>query len=185
MPLTRFIDIEQNLDLLANGITFNRGSARDLIAEFLSRNSCGTGGDCGCGPMNITELLSTQTERCEAETTKLHRLPVLQDTATCSSDDEANTARLAESFFRRALTQDLSPADVFRITITSFMDSFNFDLRALMKSCVHHLLPSGHLIPFCAYNNLYRDGHVPLPSLNDVAAREMRAATDRRTTSAT
>ena len=34
-----------------------------------------------------------------------------------------------------------------------------------MKSCVHHLLPSGHIIPFSAYNVLYRDGHVPLPPL--------------------
>jgi len=74
-----------------------------------------------------------------------------------------------ESFFSRASALDLSPADVFRITITSFMDAFNFDIRALMKSCVHHLLPSGHLVPFCAYNLLYRDGRVPLPPLTGVA----------------
>ena len=73
--------------------------------------------------------------------------------------------QLAASFFRRAVTEDLSPADMFRITTTSFMDAYNFDIRQLMKSCVHHLLPTGHLIPFCAYNVLYRDGHVPLPSL--------------------
>ncbi len=34
-----------------------------------------------------------------------------------------------------------------------------------MKCCIHHVLPSGHVIPFCAYNVLYRDGHVPLPPL--------------------
>jgi hypothetical protein len=28
-------------------------------------------------------------------------------------------------------------------------------------------LPSGHVVPFCAYNTLYRDGHVPLPALKD------------------
>jgi hypothetical protein len=28
-------------------------------------------------------------------------------------------------------------------------------------------LPSGHVVPFCAYNTLYRDGHVPLPPLAD------------------
>jgi 7,8-dihydro-6-hydroxymethylpterin dimethyltransferase len=27
------------------------------------------------------------------------------------------------------------------------------------------VLSSGHVIPFCAYNVLYRDGHVPLPGL--------------------
>jgi 7,8-dihydro-6-hydroxymethylpterin dimethyltransferase len=34
-----------------------------------------------------------------------------------------------------------------------------------MKCCVHHTLPSGHVIPFCAYNVLYREGHVALPAL--------------------
>ena len=34
-----------------------------------------------------------------------------------------------------------------------------------MKCCLAHLLPSGHVVPFCAYNTLYRDGHVPLPPL--------------------
>jgi hypothetical protein len=31
---------------------------------------------------------------------------------------------------------------------------------------VHHILPSGHVVPFCAYNVLYRTGHVPLPTLD-------------------
>ena len=57
---------------------------------------------------------------------------------------------------------------MFRITTTSFMDAYNFDIRQLMKSCVHNVLPTGHLIPFCAYNVLYREGHVPLPPLTRV-----------------
>lgn len=161
IPLTRFIDVENHLDLLANGVTFNRASARSLIADFLSRRACGgDGGDCGCGPM-LPESLSN----ARAEGSAALSLPVVR------SAEETEIASSAESFFRRALAQDLSPADVFRITITSFMDAFNFDLRALMKSCVHHLLPSGHLIPFCAYNLLYRDGRVPLPPLADAARR--------------
>ena len=75
-------------------------------------------------------------------------------------------ARLAEEFFTRAVQQDLGVPDVFRITITNFLDAYNFDVRRLMKCCTHHVLPSGHIIPFCAYNVLYRDGHVPLPRLN-------------------
>jgi hypothetical protein len=38
-----------------------------------------------------------------------------------------------------------------------------------MKCCTHHVLPSGHVIPFCAYNVLYRNGHVPLPELIQLA----------------
>ncbi len=34
-----------------------------------------------------------------------------------------------------------------------------------MKCCLAHILPSGHIVPFCAYNTLYRDGFVPLPPL--------------------
>src|SRR5205807_682607 len=75
---------------------------------------------------------------------------------------------LATEFFTRALTEQLSPADVFRITITSFLDAYNFDVRRLMKCCIHHVLPSGHVVPFCAYNVLYREGHVVLPALKQV-----------------
>ena len=72
---------------------------------------------------------------------------------------------LAAEFFERAMAQDLSPRDVFRITITSFLDAYNFDVRRLMKCCIHHVLPSGHVVPFCAYNVLYRPGHATLPPL--------------------
>lgn len=150
-PLTRFIDIGNHLNLLANGITFNRGSARDLIANFLSRQSCGCAGECApVLPGPTPRPLPGEAAPGERPTTP---------------EDQARIERVAASFFARCLRQDLSPADVFRITTTSFMDPYNFDLRQLMKSCVHHLLPSGHLIPFCAYNVLYRDGHVPLPEL--------------------
>jgi hypothetical protein len=80
-------------------------------------------------------------------------------------DSEAKSAR---EFFSKAADQTLNQSDLLRVTITSFMDAYNFDVRQLMKSCVHHLLPTGHLIPFSAYNVLYRNGHVPLPPLMDV-----------------
>jgi len=72
---------------------------------------------------------------------------------------------VAIEFFSRAVAQTLGAEDVFRITITSFLDAYNFDVRRVMKCCTHHVLPSGHVIPFCAYNVLYREGHVPLPLL--------------------
>ena len=52
-----------------------------------------------------------------------------------------------------------------------------------MKCCLAHLLPSGHVVPFCAYNTLYRDGHVPLPPLagrrrrGTCASRRLAAST--------
>ena len=58
---------------------------------------------------------------------------------------------------------------MFRVTLTAFLDAHTFDTRRVMKCCLAHLLPSGHVVPFCAYNTLYRDGHVQLPPLADAA----------------
>jgi uncharacterized radical SAM superfamily Fe-S cluster-containing enzyme len=71
----------------------------------------------------------------------------------------------SDEFFRNILDLNVGAENLFRITITSFLDAYNFDIRRVMKCCTHHVLPSGHVIPFCAYNVLYRDGHVPLPPL--------------------
>jgi 7,8-dihydro-6-hydroxymethylpterin dimethyltransferase len=76
----------------------------------------------------------------------------------------------ASQFFLKTMTQTINPRDMFRITTTSFMDAWNFDIRQLMKECVHFVLPSGHIIPFSAYNVLYRNGKVPLPELQQVPA---------------
>jgi hypothetical protein len=65
---------------------------------------------------------------------------------------------------------------VFRMTTTSFMDAYNFDVRQEMKACVHFVLPSGHVVPFSAYNLLYRTGRVPLPPLERAANRTSNAA---------
>jgi uncharacterized radical SAM superfamily Fe-S cluster-containing enzyme len=46
----------------------------------------------------------------------------------------------------------------FGIQVHGFMDEYTFDVKRLMKCCVHELLPDGRAVPFCAYNNLgYRD----------------------------
>jgi uncharacterized radical SAM superfamily Fe-S cluster-containing enzyme len=46
----------------------------------------------------------------------------------------------------------------FGIQVHGFMDEHTFDLKRLMKCCIHELLPDGRAVPFCAYNNLgYRE----------------------------
>ncbi|MCI0457217.1 MAG: radical SAM protein [Gemmataceae bacterium] len=77
-----------------------------------------------------------------------------------------------DEFVVKALAEKLGGSDVFRITLTAFLDVHNFDTRRVMKCCLAHLLPSGHVVPFCAYNTLYRDGHVPLPPLADAHRAE-------------
>jgi hypothetical protein len=148
LPLTRFIDARNHLEILANGITFTRNRARQLIEQYLGKLTCGNG---ACAPI-VGE----------------------PGPAALAALEDPEVAPLANEFLRRALEERLSPADVFRITITSFLDAYNFDVRRLMKCCIHHVLPSGHIIPFCAYNVLYREGHVVLPALKTVQRERER-----------
>lgn len=47
--------------------------------------------------------------------------------------------------------------NLFRIIIMQFMDSYNFDVRAIKKSCVHIVHKDGRVIPFETMNLFYRD----------------------------
>lgn len=147
LPLARIIDFEKHLDLLAGRITFDRQRAKRLLEEFLQSAECGLSGS------HLGGLSGTAEHRFD--------LPAVVGQSTAQAD------ALASEFLHKALTETLAPEDMLRVTTTSFMDAYNFDVRQLMKSCVHHVLPSGHIIPFSAYNVLYRDGHVPLPPLRN------------------
>ncbi len=47
---------------------------------------------------------------------------------------------------------------IFMLNVTGFMDAHTFEVRRLMKCCIHELLPDGRLVPFCAYNTVgYRE----------------------------
>ncbi|MCC6491731.1 MAG: radical SAM protein [Pirellulales bacterium] len=172
LPLARFVDLVNHLDLLSGRITFDRQRARKLIADYLSRLACG--GDCGCG----TVSLGASQEAYPGRSTSGRSDPSSTDNGAIGSSprplveprlgsrqNAAADRSLAEEFFQRALLEDLAPEDVFRITTTSFMDAYNFDVRQEMKACVHFVLPTGHIVPFSAYNILYRPGHVALPPL--------------------
>ncbi|ALM09525.1 MAG TPA: radical SAM protein [Candidatus Peribacter riflensis] len=62
-------------------------------------------------------------------------------------------AALLRSLHKRA--QYLNE-NLFRISITSFVDPYNFDLRSMQKECVHIITPDGRKIPFSAYNMIHR-----------------------------
>ena len=47
--------------------------------------------------------------------------------------------------------------NLFRIIIMRFIDAYDFDVRAIKKSCVHIVHKDGRLIPFETMNLLYRD----------------------------
>ncbi|SDL00842.1 hypothetical protein SAMN05421823_104131 [Catalinimonas alkaloidigena] len=51
----------------------------------------------------------------------------------------------------------LSYSNLFRVIIMQFMDAWDFDVRAIKKSCVHIAHPDGRIIPFETMNLFYRN----------------------------
>jgi hypothetical protein len=91
----------------------------------------------------------------------------VDESGNCACGPEGCAPPAADDFVAKALADKLTGADVFRVTLTAFLDAHTFDTRRVMKCCLAHVLPTGHVVPFCAYNTLYRDGHIPLPPLTD------------------
>jgi len=52
----------------------------------------------------------------------------------------------------------LTYENLFRIIIMNFMDPWDFDVRAIKKSCVHIVHKDGRIIPFETMNLFYREG---------------------------
>jgi uncharacterized radical SAM superfamily Fe-S cluster-containing enzyme len=178
VPLLRFIDARRNLDLLANGITFTRARARNLIERYLGSLGCCASGGCSTEgepvPLRLSPSPGTNgtADFVPSNGSGPGGLGVVSGSTGNGHGHgaEGGLTEVAGEFFARALAEQLTPSDVFRITITSFLDAYNFDVRRVMKCCIHHVLPSGHVVPFCAYNVLYRNGHVGLPVLDSALA---------------
>jgi hypothetical protein len=44
----------------------------------------------------------------------------------------------------------------FRISVSAFIDVYNFDMKSIQKECVHVITPDLKRIPFSAYNMIHR-----------------------------
>ena len=57
------------------------------------------------------------------------------------------------------------PGEVFAVTVEQFMDRDMFDVERVARCCIQEALPDGRIVPFCAYNTLYRfaPDHRPVP----------------------
>jgi 7,8-dihydro-6-hydroxymethylpterin dimethyltransferase len=183
-PLTQFLQPDRYSDLLANGISFSQRNSQALLAQVVAKFGCCPSG--GCAPASdaianrsVNEAVPATANGSGAkdETPMAIPTPLAPTLVQLSQKPESALGSMlppevlahpaAARFFGKWMSNSLTARDLFRITITSFLDVYNFDLRQLMKCCTHHVLPSGHVIPFCAYNVLYREGHVALPDLID------------------
>lgn len=54
--------------------------------------------------------------------------------------------------------------NTFRITITSFVDAYNFEEHAMKKECVHIITPDLKRIPFSSFNILHRQKYLYVSS---------------------
>lgn len=63
-------------------------------------------------------------------------------------------------FFIKSKEKKIEYVDenTFRVSVSSFVDAYNFDTRAMQKECVHVVTPDLRKIPFSAYNTIHRGG---------------------------
>jgi uncharacterized radical SAM superfamily Fe-S cluster-containing enzyme len=89
-----------------------------------------------------------------------------------SKSSPAGSARQADAFRCACdpLLDELGridgiPVEVFAVTIEGFMDRFIFDATRVQSCCIQEALPDGRIVPFCAFNTLYRfaPDHRPTP----------------------
>jgi uncharacterized radical SAM superfamily Fe-S cluster-containing enzyme len=55
------------------------------------------------------------------------------------------------------IAPSLTYNNLFRVIIMNFMDAYDFDVRAIKKSCVHIVDTNGKIIPFETMNLFYRN----------------------------
>ncbi len=69
------------------------------------------------------------------------------------------------NFFKTVLKVHVSPTykslgnlrrRIFLLGCMAFMDRYNFDVNRVRRCVIHYVTPDLKIIPFCAYNNVYR-----------------------------
>ncbi len=69
------------------------------------------------------------------------------------------------TFFKTVLRVHVSPTyrslgkirrRIFLLGCMAFMDRYNFDIDRVKRCVIHYVTPDLRIIPFCAYNNIYR-----------------------------
>jgi uncharacterized radical SAM superfamily Fe-S cluster-containing enzyme len=63
--------------------------------------------------------------------------------------------------------KNLTYNNIFRVLIMHFQDAYDFDVRAIKKSCVHIVHKDGRIIPFETMNLFYRDNEDRLKILQE------------------
>lgn len=103
--------------------------------------------------VNVEEYLDYFTNRSIASLSEIKEsFRILNSFECCNSSDTGGCC---------GIPLDLKGVEknIKLIMIQSFMDPFSFDIKRLLKCCIHEITPSGKIVPICAFNNIpqYRD----------------------------
>lgn len=68
------------------------------------------------------------------------------------------TRFVPKSYFLKSEEEKIEyvSTNTFRISVTSFVDAYNFDMKSMKKECVHIITPDLKKVPFSSYNMLHR-----------------------------
>jgi uncharacterized radical SAM superfamily Fe-S cluster-containing enzyme len=79
----------------------------------------------------------------------------------CSFDKNTLFELIPKNYLKMTDEEQMDYWDnnMFRISISSFVDKYNFDMKSLQKECVHVITPDLKRIPFSAYNLLHRKSY--------------------------
>lgn len=80
------------------------------------------------------------------------------DSSCCGNFTNEIRSLVGPSVWLKSKTgqRDYINESFFRISIKSFIDVYNFDLRSVQKDCVHIITPDLKKIPFSTFNMFYR-----------------------------
>lgn len=118
VPLTRNIDVKNNLHLIKNTFKFDPDDfLKELYHNMFTK-------DC-CNAMGLFK-------------------------------DIAKHIPINYIFKTEQEKIDYVSENTFRISITSFVDAYNFDIKSAQKECVHIITPTLKKVPFSTYNLIHR-----------------------------
>lgn len=88
---------------------------------------------------------------------KLHQHILKIFSTGISTDAAVNDMQSLLCCLPQVQAPGLDYTNLFRIVIMRFLDAYDFDVRAIKKSCVHIVHKDGRIIPFETMNLFYRD----------------------------
>ena len=111
--------------------------------------------------INTTDLLDNSKNTIVYEQDEMLHQKMFEifstGTSTDKASDKLNTLLCCLPIVE---APNLGYDNLFRIIIMQFIDAYNFDVRAIKKSCVHIVNKDNKIIPFETMNLFYRDDKI-------------------------